>query len=345
MQKTCVDAYSRLPIATLMTAKLTPQLPENCSACDSRQYIVAADQDRPSFLPITLSKAQHRIFTTMARQISITSTLPLNDHTSIPQFGFGTCASATCTQSALCALEQGYIHLDTAQIYKNEAETGQAIAQSKIAHDRIFVCSKLWEDMYTRQGAVDGVSQSLQKLGLKQVDLYLIHNPRPGPKARHESWLGLQDCVEKGWVRSIGVSNWSPAHIEQLMKEDGVKILPAVNQIEFHPWQQQRELMKYCKGKGIIVVAYSPLTQGKRLGDKVIAQIAEKYGRTPAQVVLRWCLQKGVVIIPKSDKESRIAENKGIFNWELNEEDMKVIDELDEGQKGNVGEWDPYAYE
>ncbi|KAK5939460.1 hypothetical protein PMZ80_007837 [Knufia obscura] len=276
---------------------------------------------------------------------SLTSTLPLNNNTSIPQFGFGTCASATCTQSALWALQHGYIHLDTAQIYKNEAETGEAIAKSQLPHDKIFVCSKLWEDMYTRQGAIDGVEGSLKKLGLKQIDLYLIHNPRPGPKARHESWLGLQDCVEKGWVKSIGVSNWAPKHIEQLMKEDGVKILPAVNQVEFHPWQQQRELMGYCKEKGIVVVAYSPLTQGKRLGDKVIVQMAEKHGRTPAQIVLRWCLQKGVVVIPKSDKEGRIVENKGIFDWELKGEDVEVIDGLDEGMKGNVGEWDPYAYE
>jgi len=281
----------------------------------------------------------------MASKFSINSTLPLNDGTSIPQFGFGTCASATCTQSALWALQNGYVHLDTAQIYKNEAETGAAIAQSKIAHDKIFVCSKLWEDMYTRQGAIEGVEGSLKKLGLKQIDLYLIHNPRPGPKARYETWLGLQDCVEKGWVRSIGVSNWSPAHIEQLMNEEGVRILPAVNQVEFHPWQQQRKLMKYCKDKGIVVVAYSPLTQGKRLGDKVIVQLAEKYGRTPAQIVLRWCLQKETVIIPKSDTESRIVENKGIFDWVLKPEDVEVIDGLDEGQTGNVGEWDPYAYE
>jgi diketogulonate reductase-like aldo/keto reductase len=250
-----------------------------------------------------------------------------------------------CTQSALWALQQGYVHLDTAQIYKNEAETGEAIAQSKIPHDKLFVCSKLWEDMYTRQGALDGVEASLKKLGLKTIDLYLLHTPRPGPRARLESWLGLQDAVEKGWVKSIGVSNWAPKHIERLMTEPGVKILPAVNQIEFHPWQQQRELLKYCKEKGIVVVAYSPLTQGTRLGDAAIVKIAEKYGRTPAQVVLRWCLQKGVVIIPKSDKESRIIENKGIFDWELKAEDVEKIDTLDEGQKGNVGEWDPYEHE
>lgn len=278
-------------------------------------------------------------------EISLTSTLPLSSGASIPQFGFGTCASATCTASALAALKNGYIHLDTAQIYKNEAETGEAIAKSAIPHDRMFVCTKLWEDMYTRQGALDGVEASMKKLGLKSIDLYLLHTPRPGPKARLEAWLGLQDAVERGWVKSIGVSNWAPKHIDQLMQQPGVKILPVVNQVEFHPWQQHRELVKYCKEKGIVVVAYSPLTQGRRLGDTTIVQVAQKYGKTPAQVVLRWCLQKGVVIIPKSDKENRIIENKGIFDWKLKDEDVDVIDGLDEGQKGNVGEWDPYAHE
>lgn len=281
----------------------------------------------------------------MSSSYDITSTIKLNAGNAIPRFGFGTCASATCTQSALWALQSGYIHLDTAQIYKNEAETGEAIANSKLPHDKIFVCSKLWEDMYSRQGALDAVEGSLKKLGLKTIDLYLLHTPRPGPKARLESWLGLQDAVEKGWVKSIGVSNWAPKHVEQLMKEPGVKILPAVNQVEFHPWQQQRDIVKYCNEKGIAVVAYSPLTQGRRLGDATIAEIAKKYGRTPAQVVLRWCLQKGVVIIPKSDKESRIVENKGIFDWELESADVETIDALNEGQAANIGEWDPYAHE
>jgi diketogulonate reductase-like aldo/keto reductase len=235
--------------------------------------------------------------------------------------------------------------LDTAQIYKNESETGAAISQSNIPPSELFICSKLWEDMYTRSGALQGVEGSLKKLGLDSIDLYLLHNPRPGPAARKEAWLGLQDAVEKGLVKSIGVSNWAPKHIDQLMKEEGVYIFPAVNQVEFHPWNQQREIAKYCQEKGIVMVAYSPLTQGRRLKDATIAQLAEKYGKTPAQIVLRWCLQRGVVVIPKSDREERIVENKGIFGWELSSEDCKIIEGLDEGQKGNVGEWDPIAYE
>ena len=137
-------------------------------------------------------------------ELQITSTLPLKSGHEIPVLGFGTCASATCTQSALAALKNSYIHLDTAQIYKNEAETGAAISQSQIDPSKLFVCSKLWEDMYSREGALAGVEGSLKKLGLKSIDLYLLHTPRPGPVARKEAWLGLQDAVEKGLVKSIG---------------------------------------------------------------------------------------------------------------------------------------------
>jgi diketogulonate reductase-like aldo/keto reductase len=276
---------------------------------------------------------------------TITSTRTLNDGNRIPVFGFGTCASEACTPSALAALKNGYIHIDTAQIYRNEAETGRAIAESQIPHSKIFVCSKLWEDEYGRAEALDGVKKSLGKLGLDEIDLYLLHTPRPGQVARTESWLGLQDAVSQGLVRTIGVSNWAPKHFEMLMKEEGVTTFPAVNQIEFHPWQQQKEIVKYCREKGIVVVAYSPLTQGKRLGDPTIGKLAKKYGKTPAQVVLRWCLQKDIVIIPKSDKEHRIIENKGIFDWRLEKEDEEVIDGLDEGQKANIGEWDPFAWD
>lgn len=278
-------------------------------------------------------------------ELQITSTLPLKSGHEIPVLGFGTCASETCTQSAVAALRNSYIHLDTAQIYKNEAETGAAIAQSQISPSNLFVCSKLWEDMYTREGALAGVESSLKKLGLETIDLYLLHTPRPGREARKQAWLGLQDAVAKGLAKSIGVSNWAPRHIEQLITEDGVHIYPVVNQIELHPWNQQRQLVEYCRSKGIVVVAYSPLTQGRRLNDPTIVALAEKYGKSPAQIVLRWGIQKGLVVIPKSDKEARIIENKGIFGWGLPNEDMAAIDSLDEGQKANLGEWDPYAWD
>jgi diketogulonate reductase-like aldo/keto reductase len=269
---------------------------------------------------------------------------------SIPLFGFGTCQSKVCTPSALHALKSGYIHIDTAQIYKNETETGAALQQATspplaIPRSSLFICSKLWEDGYGRASALQGVKTSCEKLGLDYIDLYLLHTPRPGRELRHRSWLGLQDALSQGLVRTIGVSNWAPKHFEQLMKEEGVEVFPAVNQIEFHPWQQQRAIRAWCREKGVVVVAYSPLTQGKRLGEPVIVEIAERIGRTPAQVVLRWCLQRDVVVIPKSDKAERIEENMAVFGWELNDEDMARIDALDEGQAGNLGEWDPEAWD
>ena len=144
--------------------------------------------------------------------------------------------------------------------------------------------------------------------------------------------------VKAGKVRAIGVSNWAPRHIEELMAQPGVEVLPAVNQVEYHPWNQQKEIYEYCQKKKIVMVAYSPLTQGKRLGDQVVKGIGEKHGKSAAQVVLRWILQRGVVTIPKSDRESRIKENADIFDFELDEEDMGKIAELDEGQKANIGE-------
>src|SRR4051812_45205301 len=207
-------------------------------------------------------------------ELQITSKLELKSGHQIPILGFGTCASDTCTKSAVTAIRNSYIHIDTAQIYQNEAETGAAISESQIEPANLFVCSKLWEDMYTREGALAGVQGSLKKLGLKSIDLYLLHTPRPGRHARTEAWLGLQDAVEKGLVRSIGVSNWAPKHIEQLMTEDGVYIHPVVNQVELHPWNQQRTIVEYCRSKGIVVVAYSPLTQGQRLNDQTIVNLA-----------------------------------------------------------------------
>lgn len=278
-------------------------------------------------------------------ELKITSKLALKSGHQIPILGFGTCASETCTQSAAAAIRNSYIHLDTAQIYKNEAETGAAITQSQIEPSDLFVCSKLWEDMYTREGALAGVEASLKKLGLKTIDLYLLHTPRPGRQARTEAWLGLQDAVEKGLVKSIGVSNWAPKHIEQLMTEEGVHIHPVVNQVELHPWNQQKKIVEYCQSKGVVVVAYSPLTQGRRLNDPTILTLAQKYGKSPAQIVLRWGIQKGFVVIPKSDKETRIIENKQIFGWGLSNEDIATIDLLDEGQQANLGEWDPHAWD
>ncbi|KAF3917126.1 hypothetical protein ABW20_dc0107173 [Dactylellina cionopaga] len=256
-------------------------------------------------------------------------------------------------------------------------------ANPAVSRSDIFICSKLWEvdlslpgmpptfasmaspppdggswpttaeklgfTSYTKQGAIEGFERSFNAMGgverIEYIDLYLLHNPRPGPEARVQAWLGLQEAVKSGKVKALGVSNWSANHISTLIAHPDVHITPAVNQIEFHPWCQHRELVDYCKAKGIVVVAYSPLTQGKRLNDPVIVEVSKRIGKTPAQVVLRWCLQIGVVVIPKSDREERIKENMEIFGWELDEDDMEKIRSLDEGIAGKLGEWDPDAWE
>ncbi|KAK6529274.1 hypothetical protein TWF281_008453 [Arthrobotrys megalospora] len=255
-------------------------------------------------------------------------------------------------------------------------------ANPSLSRSDIFICSKLWEvdltlpgmpptfesmahpppdgngawkttaqrlgfTTYTKEGAIEGFNRSLEAMGpgIDYIDLYLLHNPRPGPTARLQAWLGLQEIVNEGKAKAIGVSNWSKRHIEELIAHPEVNITPAVNQIEFHPWCQHKALVEYCKEKGIVVVAYSPLTQGTRLKDPVVVDIADKYGKTAAQVVLRWCLQRGVVVIPKSDREERIKENSELWGWELAEEDVERITALDEGISGKLGEWDPDAWE
>jgi diketogulonate reductase-like aldo/keto reductase len=286
---------------------------------------------------------------TLTPALTLHSTVPLpSGKGQIPRLGLGVCASAACTPSCVSALKAGYLHLDTAQIYNNERETGEGIRQylsqnPSAKREDLFICSKLWEtgtppnSTFSRESAIKGVESSLQQLGLEYIDLYLLHTPRPGPKCRHDGYLGLQDMLKAGKVKAIGVSNWAPRHIEELMSHPDVNVLPAVNQVESHPWNQQKEIYDYCKKKGIVMMAYSPLTQGRRLGDEVVKAIAEKHGKTAAQVVLRWILQRGVVTIPKSDRESRIKENADIFDFELDDEDVGKIANLDEGQKANIG--------
>ena len=206
--------------------------------------------------------------------------------------------------------------------------------------------SKVYDggDNHTRRGSYNAVLESLKLLQLDYIDLYLIHNPRSGPEGRHEAWLGLQDALQEGKVKSIGVSNFTPGHIEALMTSKDVTLKPTVNQIEYHCWNQQRIIVDYCRREGIAIEAYSPLTQGKKLGDPVIAEIAKKYGKTAAQVVLRWVLQQGVIVIPKSENPIRIKENAAVYDFKLDSEDLKKIAQLDQDQAGNIGDWNPWDH-
>ncbi|EXJ60392.1 hypothetical protein A1O7_04544 [Cladophialophora yegresii CBS 114405] len=278
--------------------------------------------------------------------LSMTSTFRLNDGNAMPILAFGTAATQNCKQEVLTALRHSYTHVDTAHVYRTEPEVGEAIRASGIPRSQLYVTSKLWDPDFTREAALQGVKKSLTTMQLDHLDLFLLHNPRGGPERRRDAWLGLQDAVDAGLVRSIGVSNWSVKHLEELAGDDRVKIVPACNQIEFHPWCQQAEIVKYCVAKGIQVTAFSALAQGKRMDDELVAHLADKYGKSPSQVILRWMVQhRHIVPITKSSKEERVKQTTEIFGWELESKDCEDIDKLDEGMKARIGDWDPDAHE
>lgn len=262
-------------------------------------------------------------------------TITLNDGVEIPQFGFGVwqVSSDDIVPSVATALEVGYRHLDTAAVYGNEEGVGRAIAESSIARDELFVTTKLWNDSHKAADARRGIESSLEKLGLDQVDLYLIHWPAPVKYGNEyiEAWDALQEFKAEGLTRSIGVSNFLVPHLEALNGET-----PSVNQIEVHPSFQQRELREFGASKGIVTEAWSPLGNQRDPRDidlpEVVA-IAEALGKTPAQVVLRWHLQLGNVVFPKSVTPARIKENFEIFDFELSDEQVAVITGLESGNR------------
>ncbi len=257
----------------------------------------------------------------------------LNSGSKIPVLGLGTweLTGKNAEQSVLWALEAGYRHIDTASIYGNEKEVGSAIKKSKVPREEIFVTTKLWNSDH--KNPEKALESSLQRLGMNYVDLYLIHWPA---KQRNETWKKLEQFLKDGKCRSIGVSNFTIKHLTELMKT--AKIMPAVNQVEFSPFLYQKELLEFCRSKGICLEAYSPLTRGRKLDDMDLIEIATKNKKSPAQIILRWALQKDIVIIPKSRSKERILENADIFDFRLSEEDMKVLDELNENYRVC---WDP----
>lgn len=263
--------------------------------------------------------------------------IPLNDGNRIPVFGLGVFrapAGGEAKQAVKWALEVGYRHVDTARVYGNEEDVGEAIRESGVPREELFVTTKLWNDDHGFDEAQRACEASLQRLGLEYVDLYLIH--WPVEEKRHESWRGLVELKRRGLCRSIGVSNYTVRHLQELMERSDV--VPAVNQCEFHPFLAQRELLAFCRQKGIVFESYSPLTKGKRLDDPRVGAIARKHGKSPAQILIRWVVEQEVVVIPKSTKRERIAENANVFDFSLDAEDRRILDGLDEG--AHVA-WDP----
>lgn len=257
--------------------------------------------------------------------------LTLNDGRSIPQLGFGVFLvdPGETHRIVADALDVGYRHIDTAAIYHNEAEVGQAIAESGIARDELFVTTKLWNTHQTR--AHEAFDTSLEKLGLDRVDLYLIHWPQPMFGEALTAWKSLIEIAESGRATSIGVSNFEISDLQQLLDETG--IVPAVNQIELHPLHQRRELTEFCARYGIAIEAWGPLSQGKSdlLERPEIAEAAEAHGKTPAQVVLRWHLQQNRIVFPKTVRRERMVENADLFDFELSDAEIAEIDSLEAG--------------
>ena len=264
----------------------------------------------------------------------------LSNGVEIPCIGFGTWQTPdgdVAYEAVTSAIKAGYTHIDTAQAYGNEESVGKAIHDSGVARENLFITTKLWNSSHSYDLTMSSFEESLKKLGLTYVDLYLIHWPNPLPfrdhweEANAETWKAMEELYEAGKIRAIGISNFRPHHIDALLKT--AKIKPMVNQIRLCPGETQDEVVDYSRSQGMILEAYSPLGTGKIFDVPEMQEIAEKYGRSIAQICIRWSLQRGYLPLPKSVTPSRIEENLKVFDFELAEEDMDLI----AGLKGCVG--------
>ncbi len=265
----------------------------------------------------------------------------LNNGVKIPWLGFGVFEvpeGEEVIQSVLWALEAGYRSIDTAKIYRNEEGVGKAIKQSGIPREEIFVTTKVWNRDQGYQSTLDAFDASLKRLQLDYLDLYLIHWPVKGKYV--ETWRAMETIYKSGKCRSVGVSNFMIPNLEDLKASS--ELVPAVNQVEYHPYLQSPELYEYSKQHGTVLEAWAPIMKGQVMQVPELIAIGEKYGKTPVQVSLRWILQKGVIAIPKSVHRERIFSNKDIYDFELSAEDMQVIAGLDRGYRTGP---DPFNFD
>jgi len=253
----------------------------------------------------------------------------LNNRVKMPWLGFGTYKvenGQSVIASVKEALNVGYSHIDTASFYNNEAGVGTAIKESGVPREEIFLVSKVWNSDQSYEKTLKAFEASINKLGTDYLDLYLIHWPTP---LHNEAWRALEKLYKEGYIRAIGVSNFTNDHLKDLM--ESAEIMPMVNQVEFHPLLIQNQLREFCKNNSIQLEAWSPLMRGKIFEIPILEELAKKYKKTISQIVLRWDLQMGVVTIPKSTTPSRIKENAEIFDFEISKEDMIKIQQLDKG--------------
>ncbi|KAL8647834.1 MAG: hypothetical protein Q9210_005323 [Variospora velana] len=281
--------------------------------------------------------------TMASAKLTLQSTLPiLNSPHTMPRLGFGIYRSPrdVCVASCLTALRSGYRHIDSAQFYQNESEMGEAVRKAGIPRNEVFLTTKI----LSAAGSVDKTyakcANSVQLIDPGEngyVDLFLIHSPNSGAKNRKEMWLALERLHAEGKARAIGVSNFGKGHMEE-MKAFATVWPPAANQIELHPWCQQREIVEYCNSHNIIVQAYCPLVRNLKAHDETLVGVAKKHDKPTGQVLIRYCLQKGWVPLPKSDTPERIVANADVYGFELDGEDMATLDSLDQGERGAIVE-------
>ncbi|MFP7761168.1 aldo/keto reductase [Marisediminicola sp. LYQ134] len=259
--------------------------------------------------------------------------LPLSDGHTIPQLGLGVYKIDDAEAEAVVetAISLGYRHIDTATLYGNERGVGDGMRASGVDRDDLFVTTKVWQDDHGFDATLRAFARSLERLALDYVDLYLIHWPAPRQDRYVDTWRALERLKADGVVRSIGVSNFHPHHLERLRIE--TETSPVINQVELHPWLPQHETRRYGREHGILTEAWSPLARGRVLDDPVLAGLGEKHGVSPARVVLRWHIQQGLVVIPKSVSADRIRDNADVFGFELDTDDLAAIASLESGER------------
>lgn len=260
--------------------------------------------------------------------MDINTTISLAGGTKIPALGLGVFKAYDDTYTAVrYALDAGYRHIDTAKVYENEAQVGKAVKDSGIPREQLFITTKLWTDSMRSRQVPQALEKSLSLLDMDYVDLYLMHWPLKDPKQNAYVYTEMEKLRAQGKIRACGVSNFQMHHLDNLIADTGV--IPDINQVESHPYLCNTTVLDYCKKRGIVAEAWSPLARGKITNETKLADLASKYVKTVAQIVIRWHLQRGIVVIPKSVKRNRIIENSKVFDFALTDEDMALISSLD----------------
>ena len=263
-------------------------------------------------------------------ELKLDSRLRLHDGNEMLLFGLGVWAAESGRETynaVVHALKTGYRHIDTAQMYGNEKDVGDALKDSGVPREEVFLTSKVWESDHGYGATLKAFDACLRKMSLDYIDLYLIHWPVSG--SRIETWKALEQIKKNGLCKSIGVSNYAPHHLEEIMKHSIEK--PVVNQIELNPFLQQQKIAEFCNKEGIHLTGYCPLARGRRFDDQELSRISRETGKSPAQVMIRWALERGQTVIPKSSRPLRIEKNAEVFDFSLNEGQMRTLNGLDQG--------------